>query len=74
MAVLADARTVIGAGEADHDLAQLAGHRLRSHGGLSEARVPFILHRPLSAEYRDRAAAGLSSHQIFEYALNAVEA
>ena len=74
VAVLADARTVIGAGEADHDLAQLAGHRLRSHGGLSEARVPFILNRPLSAEYRDRAAAGLSSHQIFEYALNAVEA
>jgi phosphonoacetate hydrolase len=74
VAVLADARTVIGAGEADHDLAQLAGHRLRSHGGLSEARVPFILSRPLNAGYRDRAAAGLRSHQIFEYALNAVEA
>jgi phosphonoacetate hydrolase len=74
VAVLADARTVIGAREADHDLAQLAGHRLRSHGALSEARVPFLLSRPLSAEYRGRAAAGLRSHQIFEYALNAVEA
>jgi phosphonoacetate hydrolase len=74
VAVLADIRTVIGAREADHDLTQLAGHRLRSHGGLSEARVPFILSRPLNAEYRDRAAAGLRSHQIFEYALNGVEA
>jgi phosphonoacetate hydrolase len=74
VAVLADVRTVIGAGQADHDLAQLAGHRLRSHGALSEARVPFLLNRPLSAEYRDRAAAGLRSHQIFEYALNGVEA
>ena len=74
VAVLADAFTVIGARQADHDLGQLAGHRLRSHGALSEARVPFLLNRPLSSDYRDRAAAGLRSHQIFEYALNGVEA
>lgn len=74
VAVLGDVRTVIGAGEAEHDLSQLAGHRLRSHGGLSEARVPFLLNRPLNAGYRERAAAGIRSRQIFEYALNGVEA
>jgi len=74
VAVLADVRTVIGARQADHDLGQLAGHRLRSHGALAEAQVPFLLNRPLNAEYRGRAAAGLRSHQIFEYALNGVEA
>ncbi len=34
--VLGDAGTVIGASRAEHDLSGLAGHRLRSHGGLGE--------------------------------------
>ena len=74
VAVLADARTVLGASEADHDLSQLAGTRLRSHGALSETRVPFILSRPLSGAYQERAKAGLRSRRIFEFALNGVEA
>lgn len=74
VAVIGDINTVIGAAEAEHDLANLADARLRSHGALTEARVPFILSRPVSAEFRRRAAAGLKSHQIFEYALNGVEA
>jgi phosphonoacetate hydrolase len=62
---------VIGAAEAEHDLSNLADARLRSHGAVTEARVPFILSRPVSADFRQRAAAGpLKSHQIFEYALN----
>jgi phosphonoacetate hydrolase len=73
VAVLADARTVIGAAASDHDLSQLAGTRLRSHGSLHETRVPFILNRPLRGAYRARAAEGLASRQIFEYALNAVD-
>jgi phosphonoacetate hydrolase len=73
VAVLGDIHTVIGASEAEHDLSTLADARLRSHGSTTEARVPFILNRPIRAEYRARAAAGLKSHRIFEYALNAVE-
>jgi phosphonoacetate hydrolase len=71
VAVIADIATVIGAAEAEHDLSNLADARLRSHGAVTEARVPFILSRPVSADFRQRAAAGpLKSHQIFEYALN----
>src|SRR5207245_2360145 len=52
----------------------LRGHRLRTHGGISEAKVPFILNRPLRAEYAARAAAGpLRSYQIFDFAINGVE-
>lgn len=72
VAVLADRFTVIGASEAEHDLSNLADARLRSHGALSEARVPFILNRPLTDDYRLRAALELKSHQIFDYAINGV--
>jgi phosphonoacetate hydrolase len=46
-AVFSDRRTVVGARRQDHDLSQLAGHRLRSHGGLGEQRVPFLMSVPL---------------------------
>jgi phosphonoacetate hydrolase len=66
--------TCIGASEAAHDLSGLKGHRLRSHGGISEAKVPFILSHPLRPEYATRAAAGpLESHQIFDFAINGVD-
>ncbi|HEY3908868.1 MAG TPA: phosphonoacetate hydrolase [Stellaceae bacterium] len=71
--VLGDAATAIGAARTDHDLSGLAGHRLRSHGGQGEQRVPFMLSRPLTAEYRRRAAAGgLRNFDIFDFALNGV--
>lgn len=72
VAVIGDAHTVIGAGASEHDLSGLADARLRSHGAPTEARVPFILSRPVSAEFRARATQGLKSHQIFEYAINGV--
>ena len=73
LAVLADARTVIGAGEADHDLSGLRGQRLRTHGSLHEARVPIILSRPVSDGYARRAEdRRLHSHETFDYALNGV--
>jgi phosphonoacetate hydrolase len=72
--VLGDANTAIGASRAEHDLSGLAGHRLRSHGGLGEQEVPFILSRPLCAEYRHIAAARrLRNFDIFEFVLNGVE-
>ncbi len=61
----------IGAAQADHDLSGLAGHRLRSHGGLSEAKVPFIISHPLNDAYRLKAGvATLNSYQIFDFAIN----
>ena len=69
--VISTADVCIGASEADHDLSGLEGHRLRTHGGVSEAKVPFILSAPLNDEYKLKAGATtLKSHQIFEFALN----
>jgi len=69
--VLGDVNTAIGASRAEHDLSGLAGHRLRSHGGLGEQRVPFILSRPLTPEYRHIAASrNLRNFDIFDFALN----
>jgi len=71
--VLGDANTAIGAARVEHDLSGLAGHRLRSHGGLGEQRVPFILSRPLTPEYQRRAdTGGLRNFDIFDFALNGV--
>jgi phosphonoacetate hydrolase len=71
--VLGDDHTAIGASRAEHDLTGLAGHRLRSHGGLGEQQVPFILSRPLTPEYRRLAEARpLRNFDIFDFALNGV--
>jgi phosphonoacetate hydrolase len=71
--VLGDDDTVIGASRAEHDLSGLAGHRLRSHGGLGEQAVPFILSRPLTAQYQQIAATRrLRNFDIFDFALNGV--
>ena len=72
--VLGDANTAIGASKIEHDLSGLAGHRLRSHGGLGEQNVPFILSRPLTAAYRRIAETRrLRNYDIFDFALNGVE-
>jgi phosphonoacetate hydrolase len=69
--VISTANVCVGAAEKDHDLSGLGGHRLRTHGGVSEAKVPFILNVPLNDEYKLKAgAATLKSYQIFDFALN----
>ena len=70
VAVVAEAGTVIGASERDHDLSALRGERLRSHGGTSEARVPVILNVPVNDTCRAQAAAGIDSWRVFDFALN----
>jgi phosphonoacetate hydrolase len=73
-AVFGDRNTVVGARRQDHDLSQLAGHRLRSHGGLAEQKVPFLLSRPLNASYRKRAEERpLHNYDIFDFVLNGIE-
>jgi phosphonoacetate hydrolase len=72
--VISDGETAIGTTPAAHDLSALAGERLRSHGGLAESRVPFILNRPLNADYAVRAArGGLRNFHIFDFAINGAD-
>lgn len=69
--VIGEAGVCIGAAETDHDLSGLAGHRLRTHGGVAESKVPFILSEPLNDDYWARAAGRtLRSHNIFEFTIN----
>jgi phosphonoacetate hydrolase len=73
LVVTGDRNTVIGATGAEHDLSGLAGHRLRSHGGSFEQRVPFLLSRPLKDDYRAIAESRkLRNFDIFDAALNGV--
>ncbi len=72
--VIADAGTALGSSEAFHDLSALGGHRLRSHGGLAERRVPFILSVPLNDEYAARADGPIRNYDILDYALNGTTA
>ncbi len=72
--VISTADVCVGGAAKAHDLSGLKGHRLRTHGGVSEARVPFILSVPLNAEYRLKAgAATLKSYQIFDFAINGTQ-
>ncbi len=71
--VLGDAGTVVGATRAEHDLSGLAGHRLRSHGGLGEQKVPFMVSHKLRPDYMSaKAARGLRNFDIFDAVLNGV--
>ncbi|MDC7786575.1 phosphonoacetate hydrolase [Rhodoplanes sp. TEM] len=70
--IVAARGTAIGARAADHDLSQLAGERLRSHGSIAEQRVPFLLSHSLVPAYETRAELGLRNFDIFDYALNGV--
>ena len=71
VAVVARQDVCIGSSAKAHDLAGLKGHRLRTHGGVSETKVPFILNRPLIDAYKLKAAGGtLKSYQIFDFAIN----
>jgi len=64
--VVADSNTVIGRRPDQHDLTGLDAP-LRSHGGLSEQCVPFVLNRPTPALSIDK---GLRNYDIFDAALN----
>jgi phosphonoacetate hydrolase len=71
--VISDGDTCIGATPSAHDLSALGGHPLRTHGGIAESRVPFILNYPLNEAYAERAArGGLRSFHIFDFAINGI--
>ncbi|MEP9368361.1 phosphonoacetate hydrolase [Xanthobacter sp. VNH20] len=68
IAVVAAKGFAIGSHARDHDLSQLAGARLRSHGGLEEQVVPFIVSRPVTRAAVQ--AAPLRNYDIFSVLLN----
>ena len=71
---IGDTHTVIGSSRAEHDLTGLHGHRLRSHGGLSEQIVPFIVSHPVSAAYREISETRrVRNFDIFDFALNGAQ-
>jgi len=70
--VTGDRHTVLGKTPQDHDLSLLEGG-LRSHGGLGEQAVSFVLNKPLCAAYEQRLASGLWNFDIFDFALNGIE-
>jgi len=73
--VLGDAATVIGSSRGEHDLSGLAGHRLRSHGGLGEQQVPFMVSRALRSEWLEVCRGRrLRNFDIFDAVLNGVVA
>lgn len=72
LAVIARPGVALGARRADHDLSQLAGTRLRSHGGLAEQKVPFLLSHPLTDAHAARFATGARVWDIFDAAINGV--
>src|SRR5262249_23930000 len=45
--VISDGGTCIGTTPSPHDLSALDGHALRTHGGLAESQVHFMLNYPL---------------------------
>ncbi|KAM3550893.1 hypothetical protein MY1884_000599 [Beauveria asiatica] len=66
--IVAKENAVLGAKEAEHDLSGLKGHRLRSHGGLSEQRIPLLLSVPVAAT--DASRREWKNYDIFDIALN----
>lgn len=66
--IISEASVVIGSTPERHDLSGLNGP-LRSHGGFSEQRVPFILNRRISGVPESRR---LRNFDIFDVALNNV--
>jgi phosphonoacetate hydrolase len=68
LVVIATRHVVLGTAAARHDLSGLDAP-LRSHGGVSEQRVPLLVNRR-----GDVAGEGLRNFDVFDVALNRVEA
>lgn len=68
---IGDTYTAIGSRPDEHDLSGLNGHKLRSHGGLSEQPVPFMVSKPLNKKYQDIVEGRrIRNFDIFDFALN----
>jgi len=72
--IVGDKGTVLGTKKESHDLSQLGGMRLRSHGGLADSKVSFIFSRNLNSNYEGIAKSRqLRNYDVFDFALNGVK-
>jgi phosphonoacetate hydrolase len=70
LVVLSGRDATLGKTPAWHDLSSV-GSGLRSHGGLQEERVPFLINRPLNATYANRLKIGqTNNYDLFDFAFN----
>ncbi|KEF52829.1 phosphonoacetate hydrolase [Exophiala aquamarina CBS 119918] len=67
--VIAKDNAVIGSRAAEHDLSSISGHRLRSHGGLSEQEIPLLLSGPVKDQTASKRTAW-RNFDIFHLLLN----
>lgn len=73
LVVLGDRHTVLGRTPEWHDLSAVS-QGLRSHGGLHEQEVPFIINRTLQGEYANRLSSGKSDNfDLFDFLCNGVQ-
>jgi phosphonoacetate hydrolase len=66
---LSDGQSALGKFPHDHDLSQLKGP-LRSHGGLAEQTVPFLINQSLKSEPDGES---LRNFDVLDCVLNRVE-
>lgn len=69
LVVISKKNAVVGSRREEHDLSALQGHRLRSHGGLSEQAIPLIRSTPLVRGDRVETKVW-RNFDIFDVALN----
>ncbi|KAK5193353.1 hypothetical protein LTR96_005167 [Exophiala xenobiotica] len=67
--VISQKNAVIGSRQEEHDLANLKGHRLRSHGGLSEQEIPLLRSLPVPVK-EQIADQQWHNYDIFDVLLN----
>lgn len=60
----------IGGRRDEHDLSNLGGHRLRSHGGVAEQDVPLFISEPIMDSCKSRET--WRNYDVFDLALNCV--
>ncbi len=73
LVVISKEEFVVGSRADEHDLSQLGGLRLRSHGGLSEQRIPLLKSTPVLPGSFDGAGTGSKrwrNFDIFDLVLN----
>ena len=69
MVVIAKKNAVIGSRRDEHDLSQLNGHRLRSHGAFSEQDIPLLRSTPIKGS-RQTMSKAWRNFDVFDLALN----
>lgn len=67
LAVISTANYALGSRSDEHDLTMMNDHRLRTHGGLSEERIPLLRSEPLKTEAK---ADGWRNFDAFDVVLN----